>query len=66
MYNHQEYTANYPDSFKLNLRILSDALSDRFSDIRIKAESDLQCLCSLLQIYLSDPGQPGNKSYQIL
>ena len=47
MYNHQEYTANYPDSFKLNLRILSDALSDRFSDIRIKAESDLQCLCGI-------------------
>ena len=47
MYNHQEYTANYPDSFKLNLRILSDSLSDRFSDIRIKAGSDPQCLCGI-------------------
>ena len=47
MYNHQEYTANYPDSFKLNLRILSDSLSDHFSDIRIKAGSDPQCLCGI-------------------
>lgn len=47
MYHYQEYTVNYPDSFKLNLQILSDALSERFSDIRIKSESDPQCLCGV-------------------
>ena len=47
MYNQQEYTTNYPDSFKLNLRILSDALSERFPNIRTKAGTDPQCLCGV-------------------
>ena len=47
MYNQQEYDPNYPDSFKLNLKILSDALSERFTNIRTKAGTDPQCLCGV-------------------
>lgn len=47
MYNHQEYTVQSPDSFKLNLQILFDSLSERFSMIKIKADSDPQCLCGI-------------------
>lgn len=47
MYNKQVPTNNYPDSFKLNLQIISDDLSERFSDISIRASSDPQCLCGV-------------------
>ena len=47
MYNNQEFNTYYPDSFKLNLKILSDDLSDRFTDIHIRAYPDPQCLCGI-------------------
>ena len=61
MYNNQEFHTYYPDSFKLNLKILSDDLSDRFTDyiLDYMLEQSTTQISAELFCYYSPPEEVG-------